>query len=202
MDVSFASAVVILVLVADPLGNIPVFVALLQNVEPARRVRVIVRECAIAAAVLVAFMLFGREILALLGLSDRSLNIAGGVILFLIALRMVFRQDENIFGGLPAGEPFIVPLAIPLTAGPAALATLMLLMARDPAAWLIWLVALLMAWSIAGLILLSADRLARLLGRRTLTAIERLMGLVLTAVAVQMFIDGVGQAYRTIAPGS
>src|SRR3989304_5492063 len=105
MEVSFASAVVILVLVADPLGNIPVFVVLLRNVEPARRVRVIVRECVIASAVLVAFMLFGSDILSLLGLSDRSLNIAGGVILLLIALRMVFREDENIFVGLPAGEP-------------------------------------------------------------------------------------------------
>ena len=132
MDVSFASAVVILVLVADPLGNIPVFVLLLQNVEPARRVRVIVRECAIAFAVLIVFMLFGSELLALLGLSDRSLNIAGGVILFLIALRMVFRQDDGIFGGLPEGEPFIVPLAIPSIAGPAAIATVVLLVSRAP----------------------------------------------------------------------
>ena len=101
MDLSFYSAVVILVLVADPLGNIPLFVALLRNVEPARRVLVIVRECVIAFALLIVFMLFGRDILTLLGLSDRSLSIAGGVILFLIALRMVFREGENIFGGMP-----------------------------------------------------------------------------------------------------
>src|SRR3990170_8767132 len=142
MDVSFASAVVILVLVADPLGNIPVFVLLLQNVEPARRVRVIVRECAIAFAVLVVFMLFGRDILTLLGLSDRSLNIAGGVILFLIALRMVFRENENIFGGLPADEPFIVPLAIPSIAGPAAIATVILLVSRAPHRLIEWTFAI------------------------------------------------------------
>jgi len=191
MDVSFASAVVILVLVADPLGNIPVFVALLQNVEPARRVRVIVRECAIAFAVLVVFMLFGRDILTLLGLSDRSLNIAGGVILFLIALRMVFREDESIFGGLPAGEPFIVPLAIPSIAGPAAIASVILLVSRAPQRMLEWSMAIALAMSVSLLVLLFAERIARLVGARGLYAFERLMGLILTAVAVEMLLRGI-----------
>ena len=191
MDVSFASAVVILVLVADPLGNIPVFVALLQNVEPARRVRVIVRECAIAFAVLVAFMLFGRDILTLLGLSDRSLSIAGGVILFLIALRMVFRDDESVFGGLPAGEPFIVPLAIPSIAGPAAIASVILLVSRAPHRMLEWSLAISLAMSVSLLVLLFAERIARLVGARGLYAFERLMGLILTAVAVEMLLRGI-----------
>jgi len=191
MDLSFASAVVILVLVADPLGNIPVFVALLQNVEPARRVRVIVRECAIAFAVLVAFMLFGREILTLLGLSDRSLNIAGGVILFLIALRMVFRENETIFAGLPAGEPFIVPLAIPSIAGPAAIASVILLVSRAPQRMLEWSIAIALAMSVSLLVLLFAERIARLVGARGLYAFERLMGLILTAVAVEMLLRGI-----------
>jgi MarC family membrane protein len=191
MELSFASAVVILVLVADPLGNIPVFVALLQNVEPARRVRVIVRECAIAFAVLVAFMLFGREILTLLGLSDRSLNIAGGVILFLIALRMVFRENESIFGGLPAGEPFIVPLAIPSIAGPAAIASVILLVSRAPQRMLEWSIAIALAMSVSLLVLLFAERIARLVGARGLYAFERLMGLILTAVAVEMLLRGI-----------
>ena len=191
MDVSFASAVVILVLVADPLGNIPVFVALLQNVAPGRRVRVIVRECAIAFAVLVVFMLFGGDILTLLGLSDRSLNIAGGVILFLIALRMVFRDDENIFGGLPAGEPFIVPLAIPSIAGPAAIASVILLVSRAPQRMLEWSIALAVAMSVSLLVLLFAERIARLVGARGLYAFERLMGLILAAVAVEMLLRGI-----------
>jgi len=191
MDVSFASAVVILVLVADPLGNIPVFVALLQNVEPARRVRVIVRECAVAFAVLVVFMLFGRDILTLLGLSDRSLNIAGGVILFLIALRMVFRDDESVFGGLPAGEPFIVPLAIPSIAGPAAIASVILLVSRAPQRMLEWSIAIALAMSVSLLVLLFAERIARLVGARGLYAFERLMGLILTAVAVEMLLRGI-----------
>jgi MarC family membrane protein len=191
VDVSFASAVVILVLVADPLGNIPVFVALLQNVAPERRVRVIVRECAIAFAVLVAFTLFGSDILTLLGLSDRSLNIAGGVILFLISLRMVFREDENIFGGLPAGEPFIVPLAIPSIAGPAAIATVVLLVSRAPQRMLEWSLAIALAMSVSLMVLLFAERIARLVGARGLYAFERLMGLILAAVAVEMLLRGI-----------
>ena len=118
MDVSFASAVVILLLVMDPVGNIPLFVALLKAVEPGRRAAVIVRECAIAFGVLLAFVFFGNSILGLLGLSGTSLNIAGGVILFLIALRMIFRRPEGVFGDTLTGEPFIVPLAIPSIAGP------------------------------------------------------------------------------------
>src|SRR6266700_4166185 len=131
MDISFASAVVILLLVTDPIGNIPLFVSLLRHVKPTRRLRVIARECAIALAVLLVFVLFGRTLLDLFGLSERSLNLAGGVILFLIALRMIFRSREGIFGDTPAGEPLIVPLAIPSIAGPAAIATVVLLVSRD-----------------------------------------------------------------------
>lgn len=191
MDLSFYSAVVILVLVADPLGNIPLFVALLRNVEPARRVLVIVRECVIAFALLIVFMLFGRDILTLLGLSDRSLSIAGGVILFLIALRMVFREGENIFGGLPSGEPFIVPLAIPSIAGPAAIATVILLASNAPQRKLEWSLAIAVAMGVSLVVLMSAERIARLAGERGLYAMERLMGLILTAVAVEMLLKGI-----------
>ena len=134
MDVSLTSAVVILLLVMDPVGNIPVFVSLLQQVPVERRNRVIVRECAIAFGLLLFFVFFGRWILDLLGLSDTSLNIAGGVILFLIALRLIFRHPEGVFGADDGveGEPFIVPLAIPSIAGPSAIATIVLLVSRAP----------------------------------------------------------------------
>jgi MarC family membrane protein len=191
MEVSFTSAVVILLLVADPFGNIPVFVALLSKVDPARRVRVVVRECAIAFAVLIAFMLFGQQFLDLLGLSDRALNIAGGVILFLIALRMVFRDRDAIFGELPEGEPFIVPLAIPSIAGPAAIATVILLVSRAPHRMLEWTIAISVAMAASMLVLLFAERIARLVGERGLYAFERLMGLILTAVAVEMLLHGI-----------
>ena len=193
MELSFSSAVVILLLVADPLGNIPLFVALLRNVDPARRVHVIVRECAIAFAVLIVFMLFGRDILALLGLSDRSLSIAGGVILFLIALRMIFKNEAGIFGdaGTVAGEPFIVPLAIPSIAGPTALATVILMVSRAPDRMFESIVALTVAMLVTLALLLFSERISKLVGERGLLAFERLMGLILTAIAVEMLLRGI-----------
>ena len=191
MDVSFTSAVVILLLVMDPIGNIPLFVSLLRQVEAARRTRVILRECAIAFAVLLVFVFFGAAILGVLGLSDPSLTIAGGVILFLIALRMIFRRPEGIFGDTVSGEPFIVPLAIPSIAGPAAIATVMLLVSRAPQRLLEWCVAVSVAMLVTAVLLVSADRLARLAGEQGLLAFERLMGLILTAVAVEMLLRGI-----------
>ena len=190
MDVSFTSAVVILLLVMDPIGNIPLFVSLLRQVEPARRTRVILRECAIAFAVLLVFVFFGAAILGVLGLSDPSLTIAGGVILFLIALRMIFRRPEGVFGDTVSGEPFIVPLAIPSIAGPAAIATVMLLASRAPQRLLEWCVAVSVAMLATAALLVSADRLARLAGEQGLLAFERLMGLILTAIAVEMLLRG------------
>ena len=191
MDVSFTSAVVILLLVMDPIGNIPLFVSLLRQVEPARRTRVILRECAIAFAVLLVFVFFGAAILGVLGLSDPSLTIAGGVILFLIALRMIFRRPEGIFGDTVSGEPFIVPLAIPSIAGPAAIATVMLLASRAPQRLLEWCVAVSVAMLVTAALLVSANRLARLAGEQGLLAFERLMGLILTAISVEMLLRGI-----------
>ena len=197
------SAALLLFLVIDPIGNIPAFLSILNNVPAERRRSVLTRELLIALGALILFLFFGKYILIALQISQASLGAAGGIILFLIALRMIFPVPKGVFGEeVDTGEPFIVPLAIPLIAGPGAMATLMLLMAREPARWPEWLSALLLAWSVSGVILLSADRLARLLGRRTLTATERLMGLILTAVAVEMFINGIGQAYQKIVHGA
>ena len=191
MDVSFTSAVVILLLVMDPIGNIPLFVSLLRPVEAARRTRVILRECAIAFAVLLVFVFFGAAILGVLGLSDPSLTIAGGVILFLIALRMIFRRPEGIFGDAVGSEPFIVPLAIPSIAGPAAIATVMLLASRAPQRLLEWCLAVSVAMLATAALLVSAGRLAKLAGEQGLLAFERLMGLILTAIAVEMLLRGI-----------
>ena len=191
MTTSFASAIVVLLLVMDPIGNIPLFVGLLRHVDAARRTRVIVRECAIAFAVLLAFIFVGNHFLALLGLSDTALEIAGGVILFLIALRMIFRSPEGIFGAELEGEPFIVPLAIPSIAGPTALATVMLLVSREPQRVVEWVVALMIAMAITLVLLVFSERIAGLAGQRALAAFERLMGLILTAIAVQMLLRGI-----------
>ncbi len=203
MDISFASAVVILLLVMDPIGNIPLFVALLRNVDPARRVTVVVRECAIAFAVLLIFVFLGRPLLEVLGLSDPSLNIAGGVILFLIALRMIFRHPEGIFGTTDtiAGEPFIVPLAIPSIAGPTALATVILMVSRAPERVLEWVVALTVAMALTLGLLLSAERISKWVGERGVLALERLMGLALTAIAVEMLLRGIEAFVRQLQAG-
>lgn len=199
MDLSFVSAVVILLLVLDPIGNVPVFVSLLRQVDPARRRRVITRECAMALVVLLTFVVFGRALLDLLGLSDHALNLAGGVIMFLIALRMIFRTDEGLYGDLPSGEPFIVPLAIPSIAGPAAIATVVLLVSRAPQRLPEWLAAVVVAMAVTFVVLVFAERISRWAGERVLTAFERLMGLLLTAIAVEMLLRGIEGFVRHLA---
>src|SRR5467141_2819647 len=197
METSFTSAVVILLLVTDPIGNIPLFVSLLRHVDPERRVRVIVRECAIALAVLLICVPFGGSLLELFGLSERSLNLAGGVILFLIALRMIFHGPEGIFGETASGEPFVVPLAIPSIAGPAAIATVVLLVSREPQRmpeWLLAVAACLVA-------LVFAERISRWVGEGVLAAFERLMGLLLTAIAVEMLLRGIEGFVRQLQSG-
>jgi MarC family membrane protein len=198
MELSFASAVVILLLVMDPVGNIPVFVALLRPVDPTRRTPVILRECGIAFAVLLFFVFFGDAILSLLGLSASALHIAGGLILFLIALRMIFRRPDGVFGDAISGEPFIVPLAIPSIAGPTAIATVILMVSRAPQRILEWVAAATVAMLITLTILIFADRLSKLVGERGLLASERLMGLILTAIAVEMLLQGIESFIRQL----
>lgn len=191
MNAELFSATILLVLVIDPFGNVPLVVSALKNVAPERRVRVVLRECAAAYVILLAFMMGGRTFLQWLHLSEESLTIAGGIILFLIAIRMVFPRPEGIFGDSLGGEPFLVPLAIPSIAGPSALATVMLMASRDPSRIGSWVVALTVAMAATTAVLALADRLQRWLGERAVLAFERLMGLVLTALAVEMLLGGV-----------
>lgn len=187
----FLSAVILLALVTDPFGNVPIVNAMLAGVAPARRRRIILRECGIAFAILMAFMLGGRNLLQLMHLSQTSLSIAGGVILFMIAIRMVFAHPEGAFGMPARGEPFIVPLAVPLIAGPSALATVMLMATQSPDRLWMWAAAITTALALAALILLAGEKLQRWLGDRAMQAVERLMGLVLTAIAVEMTLGGI-----------
>ncbi len=187
------SAAILLFLVMDPVGNVPLFVTLLGDMDPGRARRLVVREMLIALAVLIVFLFGGQVVLDLLQVSEPALSISGGIILFLIALKMIFGNAREIFREDPEGEPFIVPLAVPMIAGPSAAATVLLLMARDPSRWHHWLAALVAAWLAGGIILLAAVSAARIPGRRTLTAAERLMGMLLTTVAVQMFLSGLGE---------
>jgi MarC family membrane protein len=188
---SIESSTLLLFLVMDPLGNIPVFLAALKDVAPARQNRIVVRELLIAYGVMVVFLFAGRVVLGLLNISESALTIAGGVILFLIALRMVFPNADRGSAEDLHGEPFIVPLAIPYVAGPSLLATELLLMSREPARWGDWLVALSLAWVATAGILMLGSRLRSTLGQKGLIAMERLMGMVLVAIAVQMFLSGI-----------
>jgi len=200
MNSDFLSTVFLLVLLLDPLGNVPVVLTLLRNLPEARRQRVVLRESAVAGIVLIVFVFMGDWFLTVLHLSESALGISGGLILFLIALRMVFPfgrggEADHEF----TGEPLIVPLAIPMIAGPAALATV-LLTARQAEQLSALVGAIVVAIVINTVILLGAGWLARIFGKAGLEAMERLMGLVLTTMAVQMLISGIKVAFGLPSP--
>jgi MarC family membrane protein len=190
MDHSFASAFVLLLLVLDPFGSLPIFISVLKGVAPERRARVAVRETLIAFSVLLAFMLAGQGFLNLMRLSERSLEVAGGVILLIISIRMIFSGGAEVYASDSQREPLIFPLAVPLLAGPSAMATVLLLASRQPDRMLHWIGALTLAMALSGIVLLTADRIRRWLGSSMVSAIEKLMGLVLTAIAVEMVLAG------------
>ena len=192
---TFASAAILIFLVMDPLGNVPLFVSALAEVPPERRLRVVMRELLIALGVLLGFLFGGRAALDLLGIREESIAVAGGIVLFIISIRMLFPAREP-GTARPAGEPFIVPLAIPLVAGPSAFATLILLAGQPGARPATLALALLAAWAASTAILLASPWLDRLLGERGLMAMERLMGLLLVALSVQMLLDGIAATLR------
>jgi MarC family membrane protein len=193
MTENFFQTLVLLLLVTDPFGNVPLFISTLAHVKPERRSRVVIRECLIAFFLLLMFMFGGRYFLEALQLSSTSLRIGGGVILFLIALKMVFPSAEGIFGPAPeqGGEPLIVPLAIPALAGPSALVTVLLFSTSHHMSMWLYVIALMMVAAVWLLVLLSAERLLKVLGPAVITAFERLMGLILTALAVEMLLAGI-----------
>ena len=195
MDHSFLSAFILLLLVLDPLGSLPVFIPIMREVAPERRRRVAVREALIAFAVLFAFMLFGDVFLRVMRLSERSLEVAGGVILLMVAIRMIFSHEGGVYGTPEGKEPFIFPLAVPLMAGPSAMATVLLLASRQPDRVLAWAGALTCAMAVSGAVLLLCERIRRLLGDSVVSALEKLMGLVLTAIAVEMILAGLKQYF-------
>lgn len=198
---STLSAAILLFLIMDPLGNIPLFLAVLRDVPTRRRPWLLVRELLIALGVLFAFLFSGEYLLMALQLKQESVAIAGGIVLFLIGVRMIFPPKEGIFGGGgdPSTEPFIVPLAIPAVAGPSTMAAVMLLANSEPGRTADWSLALVSAWLATAVILMSSTFLYRLLGNSVLVAMERLMGMLLVALAVQMFLNGVVTYVQAIA---
>ena len=185
------SAIFLIFIIMDPIGNVPVFLSILKNIPVERRRRIIIRELLIALLVLLFFMFIGRYILQSLQVEESSLGIAGGIMLFLIAIKMIFPGASAMLAHDEKVEPLVVPLAVPLLAGPSAIAAVILLMAQEPTRWPEWMLALVVAWLIAGFILLSSESLSRKLGERALLAIERLMGILLILVSVDLILDGI-----------
>jgi len=193
--VSLISAVVLLFLVMGPLGNVPLFLSALRGVDPSRHRKIILRDMLIALAIMVGFLFAGQVLLDILGVDAPALTAAGGVILLIIALRLIFPTNDRNRVEQVYEEPFVVPLAIPYTAGPSVLSTELLLMSQDPSRWYIWLLAIILAWLAAATILLTSASLQRWLGDRGLTAIERLMGMILVILAVDMLLEGIQTSF-------
>ena len=193
---TITAAALLLFFILDPLGNIPVFLSLLKELPPQRQRKVLVRELLIALGVLMLFLWGGQYALELMHLKQESVSIAGGIVLFLIGLRMIFPTAEGVMGDVPGGEPFIVPLAIPMIAGPSGMAAVMLLGSQEPDRMGDWMLALTLAWGATAIILFCATWLKKLLGMRMLTALERLMGMVIVAISVQMLLDGITSYLR------
>ena len=200
MHYNFLSATILLVLITDPIGNIPIFANALKNVPPERRARVILREILIAFVLLLVFMFVGESFLRVMNLSELSLQIGGGVILFLIALRMVFPPASSGVEEVVV-EPLIVPLAVPAIAGPSALATVLLLVSQQPDKRMEWIGALCLTMLVSAVVLVSAERAQRVIGSRLVTAVERLMGLVLVSVAIEMMLRGIKVFVQQLARG-
>lgn len=176
-----------LFLLMDPIGNIPLYVSILKDIEPKRQRTIIIRELFIALFVIIAFSFLGEYILKLLHVSHQTILISGGIILFIIAIRMIF-PNKTSAESWEGREPFIVPLAIPLVAGPAVLAAVMIYATQEPA--LTMLASIVLAWIATFFILIGAPLLKKILGASGIIACERLMGLILTLIAVQMFLEG------------
>jgi multiple antibiotic resistance protein len=190
------SATILLFLILDPLGNIPIFLSYLEKSK--RRYKVLARELIIALIILYVFLFFGQNFLSALNLKQEAISIAGAIILFIIAIRMIFPVSKQYGDEEIEGDPLVVPLAIPLVAGPSILATLILLVSQYPDKIMDFSIALFIAWFLSAVILFSATAMQNYLGKRGMIAIERLMGMVLIAVAVQMFLDGIKTFLQSI----
>jgi small neutral amino acid transporter SnatA (MarC family) len=191
------SAVVMLLLVMDPVGNAVNAAVLLKGLPAGRRAVVVLRESLIAIAILFVFLWGGRYLLQVLGIREPILTVAGGVVLFLIAVRLIFTPKDGIFGAGPAGEPLVVPIATPFLAGPSAMAVVLLLASSDPNRLADWSIALGIVWVVIASAMLAGGYLGRALGERGATAVQKLMGMILTAVAIQLLFNGM-EAYLRI----
>lgn len=188
-DLSLLTIVLTLFLIMDPIGNISSFLTLMKGVDAKRVKFVIFREMLIALAAMLLFAFLGKYLFSFLELSQVSIRLVAGVILFLVSIKILFPSPSNLRANLPEGEPFITPLAIPLIAGPSLLATIMLYSNMESCQTIMW-EGILIAWMIACIIFFLALFLFRILGKNGLVACERLMAMVLVMIAIQRFMEG------------
>ncbi len=195
MELIISSALVFF-LVLDPFGNLPLFLTALSRTAPERRKKVIVREQLIALAIMLAFLFGGQRFLQLFHISAPALSVGGGMILLLIALRMVFpTPDRSLKEPSPEDEPFIVPLAVPYLAGPSLLAMEIVMVSGNPDGLPSYLIALLASWFVSAIVLYFSEGLVGVVGAKALVAVERLMGMVLVIVATQMSLEGIAHFF-------
>ncbi|WP_420341850.1 MarC family protein [Paenirhodobacter sp.] len=194
------AAFVTLFVVVDPIGLVPLFIALTRGMSTQARLAVGVRALLVAAGLLTLFGLFGEKLLSTVGISMPAFRISGGVLLFLTALDMLFERrtqrrenQSSAHAGDPTDDPSVFPLATPLIAGPGALATMVLLAGGPPRGWLrlaeVHLVMLAVLGCVMAMFLIAAP-VARLLGRTGMMVMTRLFGMLLAALAIQFILDG------------
>ena len=196
-----SSYIVTLILVMDPFGNIPLFITALKRVPQERRTKVLVRELMIALFIMMVFLFAGAKMLAWLGIAKYSLGVSGGIVLFIMSIKLVFNslEDEQTQVNQKDEEPFVVPLAIPLIAGPASLSMLLILSADAPSKIGYLFVAVLIASLLNGIVLLLSFPLSNLLGKRGLIALERLTGLLMVLISVNMMMGGISEFVKSLS---
>lgn len=194
MPSSILSIAFALFILMDAFGSIPIYLAILKDIEGKRKVWIIFREMIISLFIIIIFAIFGNNFFAFIGISTKSMQIAGGIVLFILALNMIFPKKDADSYGLE-GEPFIFPLAVPLVAGPAVLAAVMIYSHQNVSDYAL-VTAIIIAWLATTLILLLAGHLSKWIDKRGLSALERLMGLILIMIAIEMFLSGWYCSYK------
>ncbi len=193
---SIISTAIVLTFILDPFGNVPILLAILKDVEKARHRKIIAREMIFGLIILLFFLFLGQNFLDIFHLETTSVRIAGGLIFFIIALNLIFpRKNGSLFAS--TGEPFIVPIALPMVAGPSALATLLVLSNQHENHIGGLTASLAIAWGITATVMFSAPFLLRILRKKGLTAVEKLMGMLLLIMSVQMLLDGIREYAAT-----
>lgn len=189
---SIVSTAMLLIFILDPFGNIPLLLSILKKATPKQRYKIITRESLIGFFILMVFFFFGQSFLNIFHLQTESITIAGGIIFFIISLKMIFPNShgDSIFA-TDEQDPLVVPIAMPMIAGPGALATIMVLVQTNQEHLVSLFVSLSLAWIVSASILLFSPMLYKVLKNKGLTALERLMGMLLLIMSVQMFIDGI-----------